>query len=487
MNVSRVRALVVLLVLATGAVLFAADPEPRGVSVELPTALAEVSMGGASGDLWFCLGPTADLDGVAERVVTLVSYSSEDVEGRVTVADDTGRVVERSVTVTAGSHLDVRPGRYVPEATWVGVTVEMPGGQVIVEDAIFGSEMNGGLDDGACTTVTSASWQVPWATTSRPGNRAVLLLYNPFRAPAVADLRFIGDIGRRETLDSQGIVVNGRSVSVFDLTERIADSAVVSATVDVRVGQLVVARLQIADGTDLTGVRGLDLAYGVSRTSSRLLFPGVPVQSGGSLVVLNPGDDYVEAEVLILPEDPGVFVEPKRVVLRGRQRQVVEFDPGLARTIGSYGLEVRSLDGQPLAASLVDRTVANKSLEEGEPNSDSGLTTLSSTDVGATRWRFRLISDPIFLQVLNVVNPATDTISRVRFENISGEPIAWLPEEVEIQPATQVRFVVSSETDVTIDIDSDAAVVAGLYGAAGSGRTWIDGVVIAGTASILGS
>ena len=135
MNASRAPAIVVLSALAVGVVLFAVDGIPRGVGVEFPTAPAEVSPSGTSGDLWFCLGPTTDLQGITGRVVTLVSHASEDMEGRVTVADDAGRAVERTVRVAAGGHLDIRPGQSVPGATWAAVTVEVPLGQVVVEVA----------------------------------------------------------------------------------------------------------------------------------------------------------------------------------------------------------------------------------------------------------------------------------------------------------------------------------------------------------------
>jgi len=483
-NASRAPAIVVLGALAIGVALFAADSVPRGVGVELPTAPSEVSTSGTAGDLWFCLGPTADLDGVAGRVVTLISHDPDDTEGRVTVADDTGRAVERTVRVAAGGHLDVWPGQSVPGATWAALTVEVPAGRVVVGDAITGSGPGGGVDSGPCTTATSASWQVPWATTSRPGNRAALLLYNPFRAPAVADLRFIGDIGRRETLGSQGVVVPGRSLSVFDLTERIADSAVVSATVDVRVGQLVVARLQVGDGTGPTGLRGLDLAYGSPRAAHRLFLPGVPSSSRTSqVVVLNPGDDYVEAEVVVLHADPETFVEPLRVVLRGRQRQVVDLDPGLFDRVGSYGLEVRSLDGQPLVASLIDRAAAGDQVVDGDDPLPPGLATRPATDVGATRWWFRLTADPTARWALDVANPATATIATVRFTVVEGQPSPGFPETVEIQPAGQARFVIPGDASATLHLEASVPVVVGLHRSGDDGRTWVDGVVIAGTAA----
>lgn len=484
MSGSRAPALVVLGALVVGAILFGAESTSRGTGVGLPTASSQVSTGGTSGDLWFCLGPTADLDGIAERVITLVSYAPDDTEGRVTVADDIGREVERTVMLAAGGHLNVRPGQSVPGATWAGVTVEVPSGRVVVEDAIFGIGTDGGFDSGPCTTATSASWQVPWSTTSRPGNRATLLLYNPFRAPAVVDLRFIGDIGRRETLGSQGLVVGGRSLSVVDLTDRIPDSAVVSATVDVRVGQLVVARLQVADGTGPTGLWGLDLAYGSPRSASRLFLAGVPESVGDPQVaVLNPVDDYVEAEVVILHADPGVFVEPLRIVLRGRQRQLVDLSADLVDQVGSYGLEVRSLDGQPLVASLIDRANPKVPDANGEETSGLGLTTHLATDVGATHWRFRLVVDPTARRVLDVANPATATIAVVHLEVLEGQLPSEFSETVEIQPASQVRFHLPGDIKATVQLEASVPVVASLYRMGYSGRSWADGVVIAGTAA----
>lgn len=484
MNTSRAPALVVLVALSVGAALFAAEGAPKGVGVELPTAPAEVSTSGTEGDLWFCLGPTASLGGIAERIISLVSFASDDSEGRVTVADETGREVERTVMVSGGGHLDIRPGQSVPGASWAAVTVEVPAGQVVVEDTITGLSADGGSDSGPCTTVASSSWKVPWATTSRPGNDATLLLYNPFGAPAVADLRFIGDIGRRETLGSQGVVVAGRSLSVFDLTERISDSAIVSTTVDVRVGQLVVARFQAADGTGPTGLSGLDLVHGSPRSADRLFLPGVSASSGISqVVVLNPGDEYLEAEVIILHADPEIFVEPLRVVLRGRQRQVVDLDLDLFKRVGSYGIEVRSLDGEPLVASLVDRQeLGALDVDGGKPISP-GFTTRPAIDVGATQWRFGLVADPMARRALHIANPARSTIAIVRFTVVDGLLPAGLPDIVEIQPVGQARFAIPGDVSVTLHLEASVPVVAGLYRSGDDGRTWVDGVVVAGTAT----
>ena len=46
--------------------------------VPLPVYPVEVSTLGESGDLWFCVGPTRELDGIDERKITLTSFSDFD-------------------------------------------------------------------------------------------------------------------------------------------------------------------------------------------------------------------------------------------------------------------------------------------------------------------------------------------------------------------------------------------------------------------------
>ena len=109
----------------------------------------------------------------------------------------------------------------------------------------------------------------------------------------------MGDVGRRETLDSQGVVIPSRSMLIYDLTSRIADSSVVSATVDVRVGQLVVARFQTMEED---GQKGLDLAYGSTRAAKRVFLTGFETGANGKefVSILNPNNDLVEVEVSYL-------------------------------------------------------------------------------------------------------------------------------------------------------------------------------------------
>ena len=487
MNAHRAPALVLLVALLVGALTLGAEA-PDG-DAEAPPAVARtaMSLAGESSDLWFCIGPTSALDGIQDRSVQVASIAAGPVDGRVIVVDDRGRVVERAFRLDAGDRLEIRPGRFVPGSTFAAVTVEVPGGAVVVGQRVEGD----GVDQRPCLTRTSGTWLVPWSTTTRPGNRVWLLLHNPFPASAVVDLRFVGDIGRRETLDSQGMVVAGRSMVAYDVTERISDSSVVSALVRVRLGQVVAARLQLANGDGPTGIRGLDLAPGLPEARSRLFVPGVgPVGGSGgdlSVVVLNPGEETIELEVVARTSPSDGFVEPWPVVLRAGQRHVVDLGDGRLDGVGTFGIEVRTLDDQPVAASLVRRGVVT-----GDPRTDDqpvggradvpDLAVRPLTAVAARGWlvdlgeRFGSSGD-----ILAVANPSGSSIATIEVKVLAGRAPEGLPAVVELDPGSQVVFPLGAGGPVILAVESTSGVVASVRESSSSGSTAGVAVAVAGT------
>lgn len=486
MNAVRYPALVVLAAMVVGFTLFASPPDPVDKATLLPPVHAALSTTPDSGDLWFCVGPTVDMEKISGRIVTLTSISDEPTVGRVTVNGDNGAEVERTFQLEPGRSMEIRPGPFVPGALHAGVTIEVPGGRVLVEQRITSGTTDDeaspgigtGVDEAPCGTITSSTWQVPWATTAEPGNTAVLLIYNPFRAPAVADLRFIGDLGRRETLDTRGVVVAGRSLAVFDLNELIPDSAVVSTSVDARVGQLVVARLQVADlpTSDTGGSTGLVVTPGLPETSERLFLPGASREWGvtSSVVVMNPGAGTTELEVLVRPEAAGTFVEPWRVTLRGRQRQVVDLGSGRIADAGRFGIEVRSLDGVPLAASLISRP-------EGGTTA-AGLAVLPAVGAAATDWMVHL-TGPADQAALVVSNPGEITIATVRLSLLGAAWPSDIPDLYEIGPAghVEVELGAAISAEATILVDSTVPVLSVMRRADPAGRSSSFGMAVAGT------
>ncbi len=441
--------------------------------VPLPVYPVEVSTLGESGDLWFCVGPTRELDGIDERKITLTSFSDFDSYGRVTIADELGNDIEREILLEAGKKLDIQPEQSVPGAKWAAVTIEVPRGEVIVKQQIIGT----GVDVEPCITSTSESWYFPWSSTLRPHNKATLLFYNPFQAPAVADLHFVGDVGRRETLDSQGVVIPSRSLVVFDVTSRIPDSSVVSATVDVRVGQLVAARLQMIE-EDVQ--KGLDLVYGSNRAAERVFLTGYKKGSNTKefVSILNPNNDLVEVEVRFFGLS-NQNVQSKKLELRSLQRQVLELDL-LDSTDGLYGVEVRSFDKEPIAASFVSQLDERLS----EDSSRIGLATQNGVAIAARKWKFSVENDFYESGYLSVFNPNPKSIASVKFLSNNSDLPAGLPAQIELGGLESVSFRLLDEPARLLDIESTESIIAGVVVRDSFGLYSENGVAISKTSEI---
>jgi hypothetical protein len=473
MKVFRLPAFFLISVLLVSVFVFSTESDDGIEGVPLPVYPIEVSTVGESGDLWFCVGPTSELDGISERKITLTSFSKADTFGRVTIADDLGNDIEREILLEAGQSFEIKPEQSVPGAKWAGVTIEVPSGEVLVKQQISGN----GLDSEPCITSTSDSWYLPWSSTLRPGNKASLLFYNPFQAPAVADLHFVGDVGRRETLDSQGVVIPSRSLVVFDITTRIPDSSVVSATVDVRVGQLVVARMQIVEENSQ---KGLDLVYGSNRAAGRVFLTGYEQGSKGIELVsiLNPNNELVEVEVSFFPSN-GQKIQPRKLELRAFQRQVLELET-FESVNATYGVEVKSFDGEPIAVSFISRA----GLSSDEKSLDVGLTTQNGVDVAARNWKLLLESDSFESGYLSVFNPNSKTIASIKFSNQKSALPLGVPDQIELDGLESVSFSIPDSSIKTLDIDSTSPVVVGVIGLNSSGFYSETGAAVSKTSEI---
>ena len=470
MNAFRLPTFLLISVLLVSVFVFSIERDEGVEGIPLPVYPVEVSMVGESGDLWFCVGPTGELDGISERTITLTSFSDTDSFGRVTIADDLGNDIEREILLESGQSFDIKPEQSVPGAKWAAVTIEVPSGEVLVKQQITGN----GLDVEPCVTTTSDFWHLPWSSTLRPDNEASLLFYNPFQAPAVADLHFVGDVGRRETLDSQGVVIPSRSLVVFDITTRIPDSSVVSATVDVRVGQLVVARMQTAG----EGIRkGLDLVYGSNRAAGRVFLTGYEQGSEGTelISILNPNNEFVEVEISFF--GTGVQnIQPRKLELRALQRQVLELET-FESDNATYGVEVKSFDGQPIAASFISW----KGKSSDEESLDIGLTTQNGVDLAARNWKVLLESSSFESGYLSVFNPNSKTIASIKFSNQESSLPFGVPDQIELDGLESVSFPIADSSIEALDIDSTSPVLVGVVGRNSSGIYFESAVAISKT------
>ena len=452
MNAVRLPALAILLALAVGAFVFAETPNEAAIETAAPTAYTEFSPLGDSGDVWFCVGPTSRLEGIENRTIIITNLTNQPNEGLVTVVDNLGMWSERSIQLETGDRLELRTDQLVAEAQYAGITIEAPHGGLLVEQQIAASN-TAGQDRQPCTTATVPTGQIPWGTTERPGTRQVILFHNPFQAVAVVDLTLLGDLDTRQTLDAQGLVIPGRSVVAYELTEKLPDSLIVSASATVRTGQLVMTGLQIADGTTPSGLQGLALTASSLTLSGDLFLPGsAEGQNHPTVVVQNPGDTTVELEIVIRTNDLENTVEPFGVMLRPGQRQDVDLHAdGRLAEIGAYSIYVRSLDAPTLAAVAVNRQ--RGAVDEGEPFGP-GLTGLPAINYGATQWWVDVIGSTVTPATVVIFNPGLDSIATVTLTTAADY---LLPEAFELDPGDQVELTV--DADVIIGIGSTAPII----------------------------
>ena len=484
MNAVRLPALVVIIALIVGAFVFQVQNEEEVSQSKEPLAYSELSFGlpleETSGDVWFCLGPTNKLDGINDQTINITNLSLIGTEGlKWTISDSEGNVAERAIQVEGKSQLEILTSQEKDTAEYVGVTLEAPAGDILVDQYLEASEYSG-LDRGFCGTTTSSSWVVPWGTTERPGAKQTLLLYNPFQATAVADLLFVGDQGLRETLDSQGIVVPGRSVVAYELTERIPDAPLLSSYIEVRTGQLVVSGLSIADGTAPSGIKGLSIVPGSPEIGGDLFLPGSDgEQPPGAVVIVNPSQLVVEGELVVRPGDSDLFVEPFGFVLRSGQRQVIELSehPRL-EGIGPYSLYIRSLDNSNLSASYIQRFTPNPISEDSEVATSTGLDVLPAVGYGSTYWLTKVLGSPGNPAKLTIFNPSLKSIAAI---NLWTEDEVTLPDSFELDPGD--RATLDLDTSVLIEVESSSPVIVITEWEGPEGRTSDYGVSLEDTVS----
>ncbi|MAT36492.1 MAG: hypothetical protein CL420_00480 [Acidimicrobiaceae bacterium] len=463
MNAVRLPALVVVAALVVGAFVFKTQEKEESLQVADPISYSELSFGSSveevSGDVWFCVGPTNKLGGIDEQVITITNLRPEITEGlKLSVSNSDGSLTERSIQIEAQGVLEILTSQERDTASYVGVTIEAPQGGVLVEQQLQATDFSG-VDQRPCVTTASSSWIVPWGTTERPGTQQTLLLYNPFQATAVADLLFVGNQGLRETLDSQGVVIPGRSIVTYDLAERIPDTALLSSYIEVRSGQLIVSGITIADGTAPSGIKGLNASYGSPEIGGDLFLPGSDGETfTGSVVIVNPSESAVEGELVVRPTNPDVFVEPVGFVLRAGQREEIRLsDYTRFEGIGPYSLYVRSLDNPSLSASYIrqfsDQEVSIESTDSSI-SSTTGLHVLPAIGYGSTHWFLNVSGSSGNPAVVTLFNPSLKSISSV---TLSTEQDMNLPDPFELDPGD--RATLQIDTTALIEVGSSSPVI----------------------------
>lgn len=301
---------------------------------------------------------------LAEHTVSIANLGSTDRTATVAVHAGTAEPVVIEVEVPALSTERVELADHA-QGSAVAALVEVDGGDVVVSHRLVGET---GIDSGPCASSSSDVWYFAWGDTARDV-KEVIAIFNPFPGDAVVDLRFDTEDGVREPQALTGLVVPGQSVIVADVSAEVPRRDQVAATVSARSGRIVAERIQVADGTeredDLPAREGLAVDLGSRVADEIWVHPDGDLSESRRqrVVVYNPSDDPAEVDVEIgLGTDVVGGVEPFELSVRPHSAAFVDLDgeERLADVFGEddgrFSITVRSVNGVPVAAEIVDTT-----------------------------------------------------------------------------------------------------------------------------------
>ena len=224
--------------------------------------------------------------------------------------------------------------------------------------------------------------------------------------------------------------------------------------------------------------KGLDLLYGSNRASSRVFLTGYEQGSAGNelISILNPNNELVEVEVSFLGSG-GQKLQTRKLELRALQRQVLELE-----TFGNptYGVEVKSFDGEPIAASFVSWAGKSSDLEL----LDVGLNTQNGVDLAARKWKLLLENSSFESGYLSVFNPNSKTIASIKFSNQESFLSLGIPDQIELDGLESISFPIADSAIKTLDIDSTSPVLVSVVGQNSSGFYLETGVAVSKTSAI---
>lgn len=413
---------------------------------------------------WFCPGGSRPA-GIAELTVQMVNRSDE--PRTVTVSALPGGSAPQELStlemiIEPRGRVLLQPSEAVPDAEWVGVTVETTGADVVVEQIVTAAE---GVGRSPCLTRTAESWIVSDGATRSAveKERFVVMLLNPFPDVAVVDIELVADVGR-DSID--GLVVPAQRVVAVDITSEVTVASTVAAFIDVVSGRVAASWIQIADG--LIAGRGIRTAPAVPGAADLWHLPvaAVGADRRDVVAVSNPSaTDTAEVDVEILPEDPQLDVGPIEITVRPGRTALIDLSrQARLDGIGHFSLAVRSLTPVPVAASIT--SVTSTPADTGGAAVVAGSTATIGADGAAHRW---LVPAEVRDQDGAAV-PGTDTGSLV-IVNPSATGIAQadvsvdgsLVRSVEIGPLRSRRLPLSElgSGNFVVEVDASAPVVVG--------------------------
>lgn len=415
MTARRVPVIVAVVTVLAGVLVadrFFLEPAPTADRVAEEVSVVGAPGASAASTTWYCPGGSTSADGDAELTVVVANTGSEPVEGVATaVAFSPGAptpppAVQERFALGAQSRVVLSPKELV-QSPHVAVTVEVDGGDVVVEQGVSGSL---GFDLSPCAISGSDAWYFADGATTR-ASTLLLNLYNPFAVPAIVDLRFAATEGRAEPADLQGVVVPPRSLVAVNVGDHVRREPAVSISIVARSGRLVAGKIARRNEP---GQRGLVAGLGAPQPAETWRFPEGVV--GGGVVerfhLYNPSEREASVDLEMVLDD-GVF-EPIAVPVppRGRVTLTVngEGEAGVQVPEGmGHSALFRSLNGVGV--------VIERGLEA--TGRRAGLASTLGAVEPAVRWGLAAGVATSAVEEWVVVQNATDNPAKVSFTAIS--------------------------------------------------------------------
>lgn len=266
-------------------------------------ALPIVSRMPSSGDpgavvsgMWIC--PHGGGEGWTSEVY-VSNPGEEPVTIRVASLDEDGRGRAEERTVPGGGtvSVDVPAGSLASSST-----VEYFGGWVAAGWVTTAGGGRAGVAAEPCTERTAARWYVPDMSTVEDEDDAIIVA-NPYAADAVFSVTLLTP-GREPTRTDAltNVLIRAHRSAAVRLRKTLLGEATVAAVVDVSVGRVAVASL------DITGTSGIRSAIGFTGSLEEpVVLPGALGTGQGDLITMIPGSEGISLSAALLgtgPEQP---------------------------------------------------------------------------------------------------------------------------------------------------------------------------------------
>ena len=354
----------------------------------------------ATSSAWYCTGAQARPDGQAVGTVVVLNTGTRARRGSVTVVPDQGDPRSVPLRVAAGGSASVRLADVVT-ADNASALVELDGGRVVAELVTQGPR---GDSVTPCASSASDSWYFAEGATTRDANE-VLMVFNPFPEDALADFSFSTETDRVVPQALAGLVVKGRGMVAVPVGDHVRRRAAVSTIVTSRVGRLVVARLQLYDGTGDVPRSGVSLALGAPVPRPVWYFP--EGYAGDSITerihVYNPSAREARVAIDVLLDQGEADPVELTVPAFSRVTFTVNDEPRVPPKVG-HAAVVRATNGVGV--------VAERTVEALPPAIPTGIAVTLGATGTASRWAFAAGEpDPAVEEWITVLNPGNRAVT----------------------------------------------------------------------------